>query len=206
MTAGWRGSIAGWVWLGARLLLAANWAYNAFPGKFKPGWYQHEFATRVGSFARGNPWPPIHAVLTDLVLAHPILFAGLSAAGETAAALLLLVPLTTRLGGAISAVVGIGYTLSSGWINLGYALHPGTFAILGIVFLACGASLPRATSRRPRLLLVTLGTAGLVLAWPLAFRWIGILPALPWTAAALAILAHGAGPRAPFGRLSPSLR
>ena len=74
------------------------------------------------------------------VLAHPALFAGLSAAGEIAGVLLLLVPLTARLGGTVSAVVG---------------------------------------------------AVGLALAWPMAFRWIGLLPALPWTAAGLALLAHG---------------
>jgi hypothetical protein len=186
-----RRSLADWSWLGARLLLAANWAFNAFPGKYRPGWYQHEFSARVGSFARGNPWPPIQAVLTDVVLAHPALFAGLSAAGETAAAVLLLVPLTTRLGGAVSAAVGISYALASGWINVGYAVHPGSFALLGILFLALGASLPVAPGPRLRFGFAVLGAAGLALAWPMAFRWIGLLPTLPWTAAAVALLAHG---------------
>jgi len=145
----------------------------------------------VGFFARGNPWPPVQAVLTDVVLAHPALFAGLSAAGETAAAVLLLVPLTARLGGAVSAAVGISYALASGWINVGYALHPGSFALLGILFLAVGASLPVAPGYRLRSVFVVLGAAGLALALPMAFRWIGLLPALPWTAAAVALFAHG---------------
>lgn len=186
-----RRSLADWSWLSARLLLAANWAFNAFPGKYRPGWYQQEFSARVGAFARGNPWPPIHTALTDVVLAHPAWFAGLSAAGETAAAVLLLVPLTTRLGGAVSAAVGISYALASGWINVGYALHPGSFALLGVLFMALGASLPVAPGPWPRFGFVALGTAGLALAWPMAFRWIGLLPTLPWTAAAVALLAHG---------------
>lgn len=192
-----RRSVADWSWLSARLLLAANWAFNAFPGKYRPGWYEHEFSDKVGSFARGNPWPPVQAVLTGVVLAHPALFAGLSAAGETAAAVLLLAPLTTRLGGAISAAVGISYALASGWINVGYALHPGSFALLGILFLAFGASLPPASSPRLRFGLAVLGAAGLILAWPLAFRWVGLLPTLPWTAAALALIAHGVRPTRP---------
>ncbi|HKA11809.1 MAG TPA: hypothetical protein VKI99_15225 [Candidatus Dormibacteraeota bacterium] len=141
----------------------------------------------MGFFARGNPWPPVQAVLTDVVLAHPALFAGLSAAGETAAAVLLFVQLTTRLGGAVSAAVGISYALASGWINVGYALHPGSFALLGILFLAVGASLPVAPGYRLRSVFVVLGAAGLALA----VRWIGALPALPWTAAAVALLACG---------------
>jgi hypothetical protein len=31
----------------------------------------------------------------------------------------------------------------------------------------------------------------LALAIPVAFRWKGVLPALPWAAAALALLVHG---------------
>ena len=196
-------SPADWLWLGARLLLAANWAFNAFPGKYRPGWYQHEFAARVGSFARGNPLPPVHALLTGVVLTHPALFAGLSAAGETAAAVLLLVPLTTRLGGAVSAATGISYAISSGWINLGYALHPGGFAVLGLLYLALGASLPPAPAPTLRMGLAVLGAVGLALAVPMAFRWVGPLPALPWTAAALALLALGV--RLPHRRL-PSAR
>jgi hypothetical protein len=38
---------------------------------------------------------------------------------------------------------------------------------------------------------VLLGAIGLALAYPMAFRWEGVLPALPWAVAALALLAHG---------------
>src|SRR5205807_5100957 len=97
--------------------------FNAYPGKYQAGWYQHDFTQRVGYFARGNPWPPAHAFLQDVVLTHAAFFASMSAAGETAAAVLLMLPVTTRLGGAVAAAVGISYSISMDWVNLGYAVH-----------------------------------------------------------------------------------
>ena len=185
------------VWLGARLLFALNWAFNSFPGKYQAAWYQREFSGRVGYFAHGNPWPPVHTVLQDVVLAHPTFFAGMSAAGETAAALLLLLPVTTRLGGAVAAAVGLSYSASMDWVNLGYAAHNGSFALLGLLYLAVGGWLPRTTSRWARAVSVLLGGIGLPLAYPLAFRWVGVLPALPWAAAAVALLVHAVFDHAP---------
>src|SRR5262245_31772299 len=179
------------VWLAARLLFALNWAFNAFPGKYQAAWYQHEFTRRVGYFARGNPWPPVHTVLQDVVLAHPAFFAGMSAAGETAAALLLLLPVPTRLGGAVAAAVGLSYSASMDWVNVGYVVHNGSFALLGLLFLVLGGWLPQTTSRWARWMFVVLGAVGLGLAFPMALRWEGVLPALPWAAAALALLVHG---------------
>jgi hypothetical protein len=188
----WRGQArSDLVWLIARLLFALNWAFNAFPGKYRARWYQQEFSQHVGYFAHGNPWPPAHAFLQDVVLAHPAFFAGMSAAGETAAALLLLLPVTTRLGGAVAAAVGLSYSIASNWINLGYVVHNGSFALLGLLFLVLGGWLPRTTSRRARWLFIVLGAVGLGLAFPMAFRWEGVLSALPWAAAALALLVHG---------------
>ena len=188
------------VWLAARLLFALNWAFNAFPGKYQAAWYQHEFTRRVGYFARGNPWPPVHTFLQDVVLAHPAFFAGMSAAGETAAALLLLLPVSTRLGGAVAAAVGLSYSASMDWVNVGYAVHNGSFALLGLLFLALGGWPPRRTSRWARTVFVMLGAIGLVLAYPMAVRWEGVLPALPWAATALALLVHGAYDHAHGGR------
>jgi hypothetical protein len=75
-------------------------------------------------------------------------FAGMSAAGETAAALLFLLPVTTRLGGAVAVAVAVGlsYSASMGFVNLGYAAHNGSFAVLGVLFLAPGGWMPRWTS------------------------------------------------------------
>jgi len=188
----WRGRTrSDLVWLAARLLFALNWAFNAFPGKYQAAWYQHEFTRRVGYFASGNPWPPVHAVLQNVVLAHPAFFAGMSAAGETAAALLLLLPVTTRVGGAVAAVVGLSYSASMDWVNLGYTVHNGSFALMGLLFMALGGWLPRTRSPLARVAFVLVGGVGLVLAFPMATRWEGVLPALPWAAAALALLVHG---------------
>jgi hypothetical protein len=196
----WRGQArSDPVWLAARLLFALNWAFNAYPGKYQARWYQQEFTQRVGYFARGNPWPPAQVFLQDVVLTHSALFAGMSAAGETAAAVLLLLPVTTRLGGAVAAAVGLSYSLSSDWVNLGYVVHNGSFALLGLLFLALGGWLPRTTGRWGRWVFVLLGAVGLALAFPMAFRWEGVLPALPWTAAALALLVHGILDRAQGG-------
>ena len=111
--------------------------------------------------------------------------------GEAAAAALLLLPVTTRLGGAVAAAVGLSYSASMDWVNLGYAAHNGSFALPGLLFLALGGWLPRTASRWARAVFVLLGGIGLVLAYPLAFRWEGVLPALPWAAAALALLVQG---------------
>jgi hypothetical protein len=192
----WRGGA--WsdpVWLAARVLFAANWFYNAYPGKYRASWYQYGFVHRVGYFAQGNPWPPIHGFLQSPVLAHPVVFAGMSAAGETAAAAFLLLPITTRLGGAVAASVGISYSLSMDWLNLGYSVHNGSFAVLGLLFLAIGGWLPLTPTRRVRSTFTLLGVAGLALAAPVALRWQGLLPTLPWAAAALALAVHGIAPR-----------
>jgi len=188
----WRGQArSDAIWLIARLLFALNWVFNAYPGKYRARWYQQEFIQRVGYFARGNPWPPVHGFLQDVVLTHAAFFAGMSAAGETAAAVLLLLPITTRLGGAVAAAVGLSYSASMDWVNLGYTVHNGSFALLGLLFLALGGWLPLTTSRWSRLVFVLLGAIGLALAFPMAFRWEGVLPGLPWAAAALALLVHG---------------
>jgi uncharacterized membrane protein YphA (DoxX/SURF4 family) len=192
----WRGEA--WsdpVWLVARVLFAANWVYNFYPGKYQPGWYQHEFARRVGYFAAGNPWPPVHEFLQNPVLTHPAFFAGVSAAGETAAAVLVLLPITTRLGGAVAAAVGISYSISMDWVNLGYSVHNGSFAVLGLLFLALGGWLPLTGGRWARVAFSLLGVVGLAAAVPMASRWQGLLPTLPWAAAALALLVHGVAPR-----------
>jgi hypothetical protein len=154
-------------------------------------WYQHDFAQRVASFAHGNPWPPVHGFLQDVVLTHAAFFVGISAAGETAAVVLLLFPTTTRLGGAVAALVGLSYSLSMDWVNLGHAVHNGSFAVLGLLFLALGGWLPLTRRLGARLLVVVLGILGLLLAYPMAFRWEGVLPALPWAVAAPALLVHG---------------
>ncbi len=99
------GHSADWLWFGARILFAANWAFNAVPGKYTPTWYRSEFVHRVGYFAYGNPWSLPHSVLSTVVLTHPALFAALSAVGETAAALFLLFAITTRLGGAVALAI-----------------------------------------------------------------------------------------------------
>ena len=72
------------------------------------------------------------------MLTHSAFFAGVSAAGETAAAVLLLLPVTTRLGGAMAATVGLSYSISMDWVNLGYIVHNGSFALLRMLFLALG--------------------------------------------------------------------
>lgn len=188
----WRGRA--WsdpIWMVARWLFAVNWAYNAFPGKFEPGWYERDFARRVGYFAGGNPWPPAHDVLQHVVLAHTQVFAAMSAAGEAGAAVLLLFPATTRLGGAVAASVGLSYSASMDWVNFGYAVHNGSFALLGLLFLGLGGRLRPARDAWVRVSFVLLGVVGLGLAYPLAFRLEGVLPAAPWTAAALALLVHG---------------
>ncbi|HKA48435.1 MAG TPA: hypothetical protein VKK19_02450 [Candidatus Dormibacteraeota bacterium] len=125
------------------------------------------------------------------MLTHSAFFAGVSAAGETAAAVLLLLPVTTRLGGAVAATVGLSYSISMDWVNLGYVVHNGSFALLRMLFLALGGWLPPRTRRWARSVLVLLGAVGLGLAYPMALRWEGVLPALPWAAAALALLVHG---------------
>lgn len=192
----WRGEASSDpVWFVARVLFAAIWVYNFYPGKYQASWYQHEFARRVGYFAAGNPWPPIHEFLQNPVLTHPAFFAGMSAAGETAAAVLVLLPITTRLGGAVAASVGISYSLSMDWVNLGYSVHNGSFAVLGLLFLAVGGWLPLTGGRGARAAFALLGVAGLAAAVPMASRWQGLLPTLPWVAAALALLVHGVAPR-----------
>jgi hypothetical protein len=183
------------VWLAARVLFAANWVYNFYPGKYQASWYQHEFARRVGHFAAGNPWSPVHEFLQNPVLTHPAIFAGMSAAGETAAAVLVLLPITTRLGGAVAASVGISYSVSMDWVNLGYSVHNGSFAVLGLLFLALGGWLPLRAGRWARTALALLGVLGLAAAVPMASRWQGLLPTLPWVAAALALLVHAVAPR-----------
>jgi uncharacterized membrane protein YphA (DoxX/SURF4 family) len=195
----WRGQA--WsdpVWLVARVLFAANWVYNFYPGKYQASWYQHEFSRRVGYFAAGNPWPAVHEFLQNSVLTHPVFFAGMAAAGETAAAVLVLLPITTRLGGAVAASVAISYSLSMDWVNLGYSVHNGSFAVLGLLFLALGGWLPLTGGRGARAGFALPGVAGLA-AVPLASRWQGLLPTLPWIAAALALLVHGVAPRAKGG-------
>ena len=184
--------------MAARLLFAVNWAYNAYPGKYQARWFQHDFSQRVGYFASGNPWPPVRAVLEQVVLAHPAIFAGMSAAGETAAAVLLLFPVTTRLGGAVAASVGLSYSASMDWA-VAYAVHNGSFALLGLLFLALGGWLPLHPRRRVRLLFIGLGVGGLVLSYPMASRWEGLVPALPWAAAAVALLVHGFAPQSAGG-------
>jgi hypothetical protein len=192
----WRGET--WsdpLWLAARVLFAANWAYNAYPGKYQASWYQQEFARRVGYFAAGNPWPPVHDLLQNPVLTHPVFFAATAAAGETAAAVLVLLPMTTRLGGAVAASVGISYSLSMDWVDLGYRVHDGSFALLGLLFLVLGGWLPLTQRRWTRAIFALLGAVGLALAVPMAARWEGLLPTLPWVAAALALLVHALAPR-----------
>ena len=84
-----------------------------------------------------------------------------------------------------------GASISMDWINLGYVVHNGSFGLLGLPFLVLGGWLPRTTSRWARWLFVLLGALGLALTIPMAFRREGVLPALPWAAAALALLIHG---------------
>ena len=195
----WRGeSWSDPLWLIARALFAANWAYNVYPGKYQASWYRQEFARRVGFFTAGNPWPPVHGLLQNPVLTHPAFFAGMAAAGETAAAVLVLLPMTARLGGAVAASVGISYSLSMDWVNLGYSVHDGSFALLGLLFLVLGGWLPLTQRRWVRAIFALLGAVGLALAVPMGARWQGLLPTLPWVAAALALLVHALAPR-PMG-------
>lgn len=179
-----------WLWFAARIAFATNWAFNAF-GKYSAGWYQSEFAHRVSYFSQGNPWSVPHDLLRDVVLEHPSIFAALAMVGETAAALLLLLAITARLGGAMALIIGVSYTAATAWINIGYAVHNGSFAVLGLAFLLLGARLPATGRQAVRLLFGGLGAIGLIVGAPMVFWWEGPMPGLPWVVASAALLMFG---------------
>lgn len=76
-------------------------------------------------------------------------------------------------------------------VNLGYVVHNGSFALLGLLFLALGGCLPPTTRRWARSAFVLLDAAALAPAYPMAFQWEGYAAALPWAAATLALPVHG---------------
>jgi hypothetical protein len=105
-----------------------------------------------------------------------------------AALLLLLYRPTMRLGGAVAAIVALCYTLGSGWVNIGYATHSGSFAALGLLIAGVGPDL-RPGSGWSVGAAAMAGIAGAALTWQLGHRWEGWWPAVPWVLASLALMA-----------------
>lgn len=75
--------------------------------------------TRVAEYADGNPVGPYAWFLTDVVLPNAELFANLTALGEAAVGLGLVLGLFTRYAAAIGLVVSASYFLATFWISPG---------------------------------------------------------------------------------------